>query len=135
MLATRWNPWDDLYEVQRDMTDMIRRTFGSWPAPQALRTGGLAWAPAVDVFSREGDLVVRAELPGINPERDVEISMQDGLLSLRGERRQESTTNGENYYRTETTYGTFHRTVPLPEGVQAEKIQATYENGILEVVV
>lgn len=132
MLA-RWNPWQDVFDTQREMADLMRRTFGSFG--QGGSRAVAAWTPAVDVFSREGDLVVRAELPGVDPEKDVDISLQDGVLSIRGERRHEERRNGDSYYRVESTYGTFQRTVVLPDGVKPEDIKASYENGILEVVV
>ncbi len=78
---------------------------------------------------------MRAELPGIDPEKDVEITVQDGVLSIRGERKQETKTDRENYYREETSCGAFARHIPLPEGVKPEAVKATYENGILEVVI
>jgi HSP20 family protein len=130
MLA-RWNPWQDLFDIEREMSQLMRG-FGT-SAPSAVRNGN--WAPAVDVFSRHGDLVVRAELPGIDPERDIDISVQDNVLSLRGERRHEERSNGDNFYRVETSYGSFQRHIPLPEGVSADDIQASYKDGILEVVV
>lgn len=135
MLA-RWNPWQDLFGLEREMTDLTRRLFGSgWVTPQARTGNGHAWTPAVDVFSRGEDLVVRAELPGVNPETDVDISYQDGVLSIRGERRHEEKTEQENYYRLESSYGSFQRTIALPQHVNAEDIKASYENGVLEVVI
>jgi HSP20 family protein len=94
-----------------------------------------AWVPVVDVFNRDGDLVVRAELPGIDPEKDAEISVQDGVLTIRGERRHEDRSQGNGVYRVESSYGAFERTVPLPQDVKEEDMHASYENGILEVVV
>lgn len=131
-MLTRWNPWQDVFDVQREMNDLLRQTFGTWSFPQRAQ---LAWAPAIDVFSREGDLVVRAELPGIDPENDVEISLQGGFLTIAGERRQEQRSEEGGYYRAETTYGSFRRQIAVPDGVEAEKIQASYRDGILEVVV
>lgn len=138
MLA-RWNPWQDVFDLQREMSELLRRDFagprGSTPWREGWGGSMGAWVPAVDVFSREGDLVVRAELPGINPEKDVDISVQDGVLTLRGERRHEQRSNGDSYFRVESSYGSFQRNILLPEGVKAEDIQASYQNGILEVVV
>jgi HSP20 family protein len=116
------------------MADLSRLTFG------ALRSGNAGDAekmivPPVNVFSRNGDLVVRAEVPGVNPERDIEVLVQDGVLVIRGERRQEDREERENYLRVESTYGAFQRSIPLPQGVKEEDIRASYENGILEVVV
>jgi len=89
----------------------------------------------VDVFTRGEDLVVRAELPGIDPEKDLEITVQDNVLVIRGERRQEERTEGDGIYRVESRYGAFERRIRLPEGVKDGDISAIYENGILEVVV
>ena len=135
MVLVKWNPWNELFSAQRDMQDMLRRYFGEWPTQSwsAGRSGG--FAPAIDVFTRGGDIVVRAELPGINPESDVDIQLQENVLTIRGERRRQEQTDGETYYRTETHYGAFQRHISVPEGIKAEDIQATYNNGILEVVV
>jgi len=135
MLA-RWNPWQELMDKERKMTDLTRRVFGSGRfAPMGRNGGTTAWVPAIDVFSRDGDLVVRAELPGIDPEKDVDITVQDGVLTLDGERRHEQKTEEENYYRFESSYGSFQRSVALPQGVSEQDIKASYENGILEVVI
>jgi HSP20 family protein len=135
MLA-RWNPWQDLFDIQREMDELGRRVFGSGGlAPVGRRPNGNVWAPAVDVFSRGEDLVVQAELPGVDPDRDIEISLQDGMLTIRGERRHEDRVEKDDYYRFESTYGSFQRSIPLPQGVREDDIRANYENGILEVVV
>jgi HSP20 family protein len=132
MALVRWNPWNGVYGLQREMDLLMRRLTGDWPTGfQSTRP----WVPPVDVFHRDGDLVVRAELPGIDPEKDVEITLQQGVLTIRGERRHEERTNGEGMYRFESATGSFSRSVALPEGVKEEEIQAHYENGILEVVV
>lgn len=139
MRLARWNPAQDLLDFHRETSDLLRRTFPSgWFEPWSGQAGSRmreAWAPAVDVFAREGDLVVRAELPGIDPEQDVDISYQDGMLTLHGERRHESRSEGDTCYRVESTYGSFHRTVALPENVKADDIRASYTDGILEVVI
>jgi HSP20 family protein len=135
MLA-RWNPWQELADVEREMRDLSRRVFGSgWFAPLTVDGGTGTWTPAVDVFSRQGDLVVRAELPGVDPEKDVDITVEDGVLTIKGERRHEQKTEEENYYRFESSYGSFQRNVPLPSGVKADDIAASYDDGILEVVI
>jgi HSP20 family protein len=132
MALVRWNPWQGLFEAQRDM-DLLMRRLTDWPT---FGNGGdRTWVPAVDVFHRDRDLVVRAELPGIDPEKDVEITVNDGVLTIRGERRQEERTEDAGTFRYESTYGRFERSVRLPEGVKEGDIQASYENGILEVVV
>jgi HSP20 family protein len=89
----------------------------------------------VEAFARGDDLVVRAELPGIDPEKDVDITLEQGVLTIRGERRQEEQDRGEQYFRSERRYGAFQRQLVLPEGTNAEDITASYKDGILEVVV
>ena len=134
-MLTRWNPWRDLFTLEKEMSDLTSRFLGSgWFTP-VKGANGHTWTPAVDVFSREGTLVVRAELPGIDPQKDVDITMQDGILYIRGERRHEERTERDNYYRFESSHGSFQRAIPLPEGVKEDEIQASYQNGILEVVV
>jgi HSP20 family protein len=135
-MLTRWNPWQDLDDVQRETSELARRFFGTWLSPVAARTGnGATWTPAVDVFTREQDLVVRAELPGVDPEKDIDISYADGMLTIRGERRYEDRTEEQSYYRFESSYGSFQRRIPLPKGVKVDDIRASYDRGVLEVVV
>ena len=128
-------------QFDTDMERLLDRAFGSlgrpffWDTPDLFAAARRGWMPAVDVFTRDGDLVIRAELPGIDPENDVDITVQDGALRLRGERKHEHRTGGNGYSRFESSYGTFERTVLLPEGVETDDIRASYENGILEVVV
>ena len=79
--------------------------------------------------------MIRVELPGINPATDVTVSVEDGYLVIRGERKQEGELKEEAYYRLETAYGTFERFIPLPEGFEEGEIDAAYEDGVLEVIV
>jgi HSP20 family protein len=140
-LLNALSPWSALSDLQREMNQLMRSVFGTagWgtnglaesPRPLTTRT----WTPAVDVFSRRGDLVVRAELPGVNAEKDVDISVADGVLTIRGQRRAEHREEDNDFFRMETTYGAFERTIPLPEGVNPDDIKATHKQGILEVVV
>jgi HSP20 family protein len=131
MALTRWTPWQGLFDMQRDMDLLTKRFFGNpdWPT---VRKG---WVPAVDVFHRDKDLVIRAELPGIDPEKDVEISLDQNVLTIRGERRYEERSSSNGGSRFESGFGSFSRSILLPDGVKEDDIQATYENGILEVVV
>jgi len=87
----------------------------------------------VDEFREDSTLVVRAELPGVDPEKDVELSVSDGMLHIEAQRRMEDKEEGKGYLRRELRYGSFARTLPLPEGVTDEDVSATYKDGILEV--
>ncbi len=102
----------------------FRRPFGRWTAEDVIR---------VDEFRENGALVIKAELPGIDPEKDVELSVSDGLLHIEAERREEEKTEEKGYVRQELRYGSFARTLPLPEGVSEADIMASYKDGILEI--
>jgi HSP20 family protein len=95
---------------------------------------GENWWPSVEVVERDGNMVVRADLPGIKQE-DVKVEVTDGDLQIRGERRREHEERGRGYYRSERAYGTFSRCIPLPEGAQTDKARAQFNNGVLEVSV
>lgn len=90
------------------------------------------WNPQVEVLEREGKLLVRADLPGVNQE-DVKVRIEDDVLLLSGERRSDRTEEGEGYWRSERSYGSFERVIPLPPNVDASACDATFENGVLEV--
>jgi HSP20 family protein len=92
------------------------------------------WSPQVEVFERDGNLVLRADLPGVKRD-DVEVSVDNGVLTIRGQRRQEYRETEGGYRRTERSYGTFFRQIPLPEGVEPNQLAASYEDGVLEIVV
>ncbi len=98
---------------------------------EALSRGAL-WTPQIDVLEREGQLVVRADLPGLSKD-DLRIEVRDDALVIEGERRREQKEEGEGFYRSERSYGSFRRAIPLPEGVDPEKAEARFENGVLEV--
>ncbi len=129
---TRWSPMRDITSLHRDIDELFGRVFG--------RTEGLVPSlfmerytfPAIE-FARKGDnLVVRAELPGVNP-KDVDVNVTGNLLTIKGERRQDEETKREDYYMREISYGAFERTITLPEGVNADKIEASYKGGVLEL--
>jgi HSP20 family protein len=90
------------------------------------------WSPAVEVLERGDKLLVRAELPGVSKD-DVNVEITDDLLTIEGERRQESEEQDEGFYRSERSYGRFLRSIPLPEGVDSEKADAKFKDGVLEI--
>lgn len=126
--------WDHVNELERRMDDLFAAgVLEPWRRSSVLVER--RFMPTVDVFRRGDDLVVRAELPGIDPKKDVKVTLTDEQLSISGERKQTSEVKKEHYYRSESSYGSFERTVPLPEGIDESQIACTYENGVLEVVV
>jgi len=98
------------------------------------RSGQSYWTPQMEVFQRGNEMVVRADLPGISPD-DVQIDVDDGVLTISGERRNADEDRQEGYYRSERSYGTFARSIALPEGVDEEQVKARYDHGVLEVTV
>jgi HSP20 family protein len=125
---------------------MTRLSFFDWPElefPTALvRTmqpflppASRRYVPPVEVFEKGGDLHVKVDLPGIDPAKDVTVTVEDGYLSIRGERKETSEAKEEGFYRKETVYGMFERHIPIPSGVKESAIKADYRGGILEVVV
>jgi HSP20 family protein len=131
----RADPFTDLAASwQRDIDRMFRslaESFGSG-GTMARRS---EWLPAADVLTRGDDLVIRVELPGIDPDRDLEITIEDNLLHIRGQRQETEEEKGEGYIRRETSFGSFERVLQLPSDVSTEDLKANYENGILEIVV
>jgi len=123
----RWDPFGEALRMQREM-DRIFSRLGSAERP----TEGVAWMPKVDVKRTGEDLVVRAELPGMKPE-DVDIEITDNVLTIRGERKEEETQEGEGWLVRESSYGAFERSLTIPEGVDPAAIKASYTDGVLEV--
>jgi HSP20 family protein len=134
MAIVRWDPWGDFAGIQRDLADLFSRTFGEVRPIPGQRRRNSAFVPPVDVFGRQGNLVVRAELPGVRPE-DVEVTFHNGTLLVRGERGHERDIDEGSYHRMESSYGFFERQITLPEGVDGDAITASYSDGILEITV
>jgi len=139
----RFSPWSSFTELQRESEQLMRNMLsglgllGSAPALGSPAGGedGTGWMPAIDIVSRDNDVIVRAELAGIDPAKDLDISVHDGMLTIRGERRHEDRQDNDQYVRLERRYGAFERTLAIPEGVNAEDIQAQYRDGVLQVVI
>jgi HSP20 family molecular chaperone IbpA len=127
--------WDDLVELDRPFGDFFRPFAFPWWRPRFAFSSELAYMPAADVYARNGDIVVRVELPGIDPEKDVKVTLDDGMLAVKGERKQEKEIKEEGYYRKEASYGAFERRIPLPAGIKESDIKADYKDGVLEIVV
>ena len=103
-----------------------------WIPPALTGETGRTWEPQVEIFERDGELVVRAELPGLKKD-DVKVELTDDDLTIHGERRSEHEENSEGYYRSEFSYGSFHRRVPLPDGAKPDDATAKFHDGVLEV--
>jgi len=131
-----WRPFMDLTRRESEMDRMMEDFFGRsmrpwWPA-RWLRGDGEITAPVVDVYEEKDEVVVKAELPGLD-KKDIEVNISDSELILKGEKKKEEKIDEENYYRCERSYGAFLRSVELPTDVQADKVKASFKNGILEI--
>ena len=100
--------------------------------PRVGEFGRAVWTPEVEVFERDGQFIVRADLPGLKKE-DVKVEIVEGALTVSGERKEEKEEKGEGFYRSERTYGSFFRRIPLPEGLKTEEAAANFKDGVLEV--
>jgi HSP20 family protein len=123
---TPWRPFRELEEWERRLDDLFGRPL--WRLPVEER----GWMPAVDVFEKEDRFVVKAELAGMK-EDDIDVSVVADTLSIKGEKKSETEVKEEDYYRCERSYGSFYRSIPLPSNVDADKIEASFEDGVLEV--
>jgi HSP20 family protein len=135
--VTPWRPAMDLTRWERDMDRMMENFFGrrmrSWLPDRLFRGEELAFrAPAVDLFEEKDDIVVKAELPGIDKD-NIEVNLTDHTLTIKGEKKKEEEVKEENYFRSERSYGSFVRTLELPKDVHADKVKASFKNGILEI--
>ena len=128
MALVRWEPMRELNTLQTEMNRLFNSFFDEGGRNGERRR----WAPAVDLVEREDSLVLRADLPGLK-EEDVHIEVRDNVLTISGERRAEFEDSEQGYYRIERAFGSFSRSLTLPEGVDSDKIDASFENGVLEV--
>jgi HSP20 family protein len=132
MAIVRFEPFRDLVTIQDRMNRLFNEAFrGTRAGDEDWGLGG-SWAPAVDILEQDGNIVLKAELPGVDP-KDVEVRVENNTLTLRGERRFDNETKRENYHRVERSYGTFTRSFSLPNVVDTEKIKAEYRDGVLNV--
>jgi HSP20 family protein len=129
MAIVRWDPGRELDSLQSDMNRLFDGFFGG-----RLGDGGATrrWIPAMDLVETDDHLVLRADLPGMD-EDDLEIEVKDGVLTISGERKAEHEQKTEGFYRVERAFGSFSRSLSLPDGIDAEKVSANFDRGVLEV--
>jgi HSP20 family protein len=134
---TPWRPFMDLERWERNAQRMMDRFFDRpfmpwWPEPwlraQAIKING----PALDVYAEGSDIVIKAELPGME-KKDIEVNLSNHLLTLKGEKRREEKTKEEDYFCRERAFGSFSRALELPADVQGEKVKASFKYGVLEI--
>lgn len=136
MVIERWRPrWGIApWRTFRELEDWDRTFENFFGRPVwRLTDGERGWAPAVDVFEKDDRFVVKAELPGMK-EKDIDVSVMGDTLTIKGEKKTESEVKEEDYYRCESSYGNFYRSISLPSAVDASKIEASYQDGVLEIM-
>jgi HSP20 family protein len=124
----RWEPFRGTPTLQ----EQINRAFGDVLGRAGEESNLTSWAPAVDILETEHELVVKADLPDVNPQ-ELDIRVENNILTIRGERKFEKTVNESNYLRVERSYGTFARSFSLSNTVKSEAIKADYQNGVLKL--
>jgi len=131
--ATSWDLFDDLHAAQGEVLRLIAGRDGR-PVPQDTAGAVTAWTPAVDIYERRDAYLVMVEIPGVRAE-DTEVTFQDGLLTIRGERRLATEASAEQVHRSERRHGAFRRSITLPRDVDADKIEASAQDGVLQILV
>ena len=126
----RWEPFRSVTGLQDQVNRLFHQAFDRTSEESSLS----AWAPAVDIYETEQELVVKADLPEVDP-KDLDIRVENHLLTIRGERKFEKKVNEDNYLRVERSYGSFARSFTLANSVNAEAIQAAYQNGVLTLTI
>jgi len=130
MAIIRWDPFRDMVTLREKMNRLFEDAVTHRGEERELISS--AWAPAVDIYEDENQLVLSAEVPGLE-EKDVEIKIEDSTLIIQGERKMQKETKEENYHRIERAYGSFYRSFSLPNYIDQEKIHAEHENGVLKI--
>jgi len=137
VLPRRWEPFRFIDEMEREVDRLFAEPFFTWPRmltpfPRFTPTLPTLFTPRMDLYEKEGYLVVKAELPGLKKE-EIEVELEQNDLVIKGEHKTEKEVKEEAYYRMERSYGKFFRRIPLPVEVKHAEIKASYSDGILEV--
>jgi HSP20 family protein len=133
MSIMRWDPFEEVTTLRRSMERMFDEFLTPRRTPRERRDWAL-WEPAVEMFETKNDVVVRAELPNVDPDK-VEVTVSADAITLKGETKHEEEHKERNYYRRELRYGGFTRTLPLVTEVKSSEAKATYKDGVLEVTI
>jgi HSP20 family protein len=129
MSITRWDPFRNISTLQEQVNRLFENSVQNGRSDNSALT---TWAPAVDIYETENELVLKADIPDMN-ENDLDIRVENSMLTIRGERKFEQKVKEDNYLRIERTYGSFTRSFGLPNTVNTETIKAAYKNGVLTV--
>jgi HSP20 family protein len=121
--------WSPFFSLEKDMQSLMDRFLGEHKGEK------FDWRPTTDMYRENGTLVIKAELPGLDPAKDVEIAVEDDLLTIRGHKSADKEVIEKDRFMKERLFGSFERRIPLPDGVKADDIAAAYDKGVLTVKV
>ena len=129
VMLTRWNPTTDAAKLSRRMERLFDEMLGNgiWRTSEEHSLRG-SWVPAINILEKDNEIIITADLPGLKAE-DVEVTIEEGTLSIRGERKLEEASEGETYHRVERLYGSFERSFTLPNSIDVDAIAAHFSNG------
>ncbi len=131
MAIIRWDPFRDIVTLREKMNRLFEDAVTARGQERDMISS--TWTPSVDIYETGNEIVLTAEVPGID-EKDIDIKIENNTLSIQGERKFEKETKEENYHRIERSYGTFFRSFTIPHNVNQDKIEAEHEGGVLRVV-
>lgn len=138
MALTRYQPADLMNRLQEDINNLFRSSpWGRWPPPLSEEASSIVtsdWMPAVDIKEEDARFVVHADVPGVQS-KDIEVTLDNGILSISGQRRSEAKEDRNGYHRVERAYGAFHRRFSLPDTADPERVSAKVHDGVLEITV
>ena len=133
MALRKFRPYSEIQSMRESMSSLLDRFFSDFfRFPESEELGGQTFSPAVDIKETPKEYIVTAEIPGIS-KKDIEIEISDNILTIKGERKMEKEEKGETYHRVERSYGSFCRSFTLPAQVEAEKIEANFKDGLLNI--
>lgn len=128
MAIIRWNPTREVTRMERDLRRMMRDFEQTSEEPSSMAV----WVPPVDIYETDNEIVVRADVSGIDP-KDLDIRIENNVLTMKGERRMQEEVKEDTYHRIESAYGTFMRSFTLPAAVEEDQIKAEYKDGVLKI--
>ena len=131
MAVIRWDPFRDINTLQDRMNRLFEDANHRWRADEPSST--TSWSPAVDIYENDTEIVVKAEVPGLD-QKDIELNLENNVLTLKGNREFEKEAKDENYHRIERAYGGFSRSFSIPAVVDDSKIRADYKEGVLTIL-
>ncbi len=135
MSITKWNPWEEMFNLTKRMNRLFEPgLLHRLDLKEDDSITSYLWAPLVDIYETNEDIVVKAEIPGMKKE-DIEINITDNVLTIKGEKKQERKMQNEDYHRIECSYGTFQRSFSLPKAIKPDNVTASYKDGVLTITI